>query len=423
MIERITFWLTLALRRERWLILGFIMLGVIGFSIYTFLSKPRYVAQMELMLPLEDTSGLGGLALATGQGPSPLEVIKEIVLSNNTKAQLANETGLGLREIDRKLNATTDVPANSVTIEGEGSNEQEALDFVQKAYDILAKTTSTLALTRSAQQAVNFKKTYDEIAAELPAKANTAADYLKGMKAPVDITTPLPGAEYVSEAKKLGVQLRDLDKQIALARQATTNSANKAFDLPTGIPGIEPLRDQLLQLRYKLDVAETTEGPDHPDVVRLKQEIAVAEKSIKEEIGKFVTSVQGGANKDIADLVAQRTLLQWQRDEADILSRVALKQGLTLKQMTTEAEVTRTVLANVRSQYEIARVSAETDRVSWSVLDKPHLKDYGVPINKHWGRTIASGVLVGFIFGLFVGTYRRRKEVPPAPAFMAAAVA
>ena len=37
-------------------------------------------------------------------------------------------------------------------------------------------------------------------------------------------------------------------------------------------------------------------------------------------------------------------------------------------------------------------------------------------------RTVLSGVLVGFIIGLLLGTYRRRKEVP-APALMAAAVA
>src|SRR5437588_3320318 len=278
MIERTTFWLNLALRRERWLILGCVLVGILGFCAYTFFSPPRYVAETTLLLPLEDSSGLGGLALATGQGPSPLEVIKEVVLSNSTKLQLARETHQSLEKIDRKLNATSDIPANSVTIEGEGNTKQEAIDFVQRAYDILFATTSTLALTRSAEQAQNFKKTLDQIQAELPGKANDAAEYLKGMAAPVDPTTSLPGAEYVTEAKKLSVQLKDLDKQIMLARKATTSSANQALDLPTGIPGIEPLRDQFIQLQYRLHVAESTEGPDHPDVVRLKQEIAVAEK-------------------------------------------------------------------------------------------------------------------------------------------------
>src|SRR3954469_10681087 len=101
MIERITYWLSLALRRERWLILGFVLLGIIGFCAYTYFSKPRYVAQMTLLLPLEDSSGLGGLALATGQGPSPLEVIKEVVLSNNTKQELAKETNQSLKEVDK----------------------------------------------------------------------------------------------------------------------------------------------------------------------------------------------------------------------------------------------------------------------------------------------------------------------------------
>lgn len=420
MIERFTYWLSLALRRERWLILSCIVLGVVAFCAYTALAKPRYLAEITLLLPLEDTSGLGGLAIATGQGPSPLEVIKEVVLSDGTKRELAKETGQSMREVDRKLNATSDVPANSVTIEGEGNTEKDALAFVQKAYDILDRTSSSLALSRSEKQAENFKKTLDQIEGELPGKENSAAEYLKSMKAPVDPSSSLPGAEYVSDAKRLAAQLRQVDQQIALSRKTTTESANQALELPTGIPGIEPLRDQLLELQYKLHVAETTEGPDHPDVVRLKQEIAVAEIDIKSEISKFVASVQGGANKDIADLVAQRTLLNWEKTQAEVMSGIALKQGLTLKQMTTEADVTRTVIANLRSQYEIARVSAETDRVRWSILDKPHLKDFGVPINKHWTRTIVSGVLVGFLVGLLLGAYRRRNEVPAATLLAAA---
>lgn len=412
MIERFTFWLSVALRRELKLIILCCVLGAIGMGFYTWRSKPRYVAQTTLLLPLEDSASLGGLALATGQGPSPLEIIKEIVTSDRTKNELARQTDHSLMDIDKMLSASSDVPANSVTIEGEGPTPSEAIDFVQKAYKILDSTSSELSLSRSAEQAKNLKQTLDRIQGELPAKEQDAAKFLNSMKAPVDPSASVPGAEYVSEAKKLKVQLDGLDQQIAVARKTTRAALSKALELPTGIPGIEQLRTGLVSLRHDLHVAETTEGPQHPDVIRLKQQIAQSERDARTEIAKSVASVEGGSNKDIADLIAQRTLVDWQKQQADELAKDAVQQGLDLKHRATDADITRAEIMNLTQQYETARIAAETDRVRWSVLDPPHLKDYGVPINKHYGRSIFSGVLVGFVVGLILGTYRHRREVP-----------
>ena len=411
MIENTTQGLALTFKRDRILILALCVVGAVGMCVYTYAMKPKFRASETLLLPIEDTAALG-LASVTGNGPSPLDILKSVVESSQTSQELGKRFHMDQRDVDKALEVTEDNTANNLTITATMHTQKEAEAMVNAAYDILARTSSQLSLSRSAEQAKFYKQTMDDIQNELPAKEKDALEYVKSMKTASDPTDKLPGAEYVEAAKQLDLQLEDMDKRIDLARSATTGAAKQGMALPTGIPGIEPLRDQLVQEEVQLKIAETTEGPDNPDIVARKKSIEVADQAIASEIKKFIQSVKGNANKDIADLIAQRTLLKFEDDKANALAKIAPTEGLGLLNKVNEATIAATVLAGIRQQYEISRVSAETEKVRWSILDPTHLEEYGEPTNKHYGRSAFGGVALGLFVGLGFGAIRRRKDQP-----------
>jgi uncharacterized protein involved in exopolysaccharide biosynthesis len=124
-----------------------------------------------------------------------------------------------------------------------------------------------------------------------------------------------------------------------------------------------------------------------------------------QETGAEQRSIDEGLNSTVAALEQQRLLLTFQVAETRQLANLAPDEAMALGRLYTEAKTLEQVLLGLRQRYETAKVDAQVQRVTWTVLETPYREDE--PGNK---RPVLAGVvlfMLGFI-GAAVWEYIKR---------------
>lgn len=402
-----------ALRRSWRFVALMTLAGAVIALVVTFLIPPVWQVNADLLLPDSQASPSAALAsvsesLGVGQA-HPLDILNGILNSHSALCTISAKTGLSVRKVDDALSGAVDKSRNVLTISVRLRDKKLALRTVDIAIRVLGNLARDINTTRASRQASLLQREVARYSAQLVAADRKLMEFQRRMKtAPPSLQDP-SASNYFRQLRDLEYRLAQTDKELAVARASALTSARKAIELPTGVP-VADWRTRVLDLQYRLQVAQVSLGPREPSVVKLRAELEVARRQLKDEIANYIRSVNQDVDPAIASLVAARMLLSWQVDYTRAIANAAPEEGVELQRLLREQTVLQNVLAGIRTDYAKARIDADIDKVRFTVLDPPYVFD-DRPVNKRYVAYTAFGLLAGALLGTLIACMR----TPPAP--------
>lgn len=388
-----------AIKRNKWKIgASGAVFGVV-FAVYTYVIPPVWRANTVLLLPAPNDPTTSALA-ALGASSDPLAMLEGVVESYPAQVYIAEKCGVKLTDVSKLMMVTTDTPKQQVLISSEGTNKEKATKMVQAGLDITLRLSAETDLTRSSKQARLLEQAVKEQGKSVREAENAILKFQERTVTAPNPTLPFSDSNLIRRMKDLDLEIGKVTKQISVAKTQAERLANTAGDLPTALIASQKWRDKLLELEYQLKVAQNRFGPDHPDVIRIQQDIVTTKAQLDTEIQKERQSVENSLDVNTSGLEAQRQVLISQR--ADLMQQVKLapKEAIEVQRLYQEALTRGEILKTIRIQYETARLGAEVERVKFSILAPPYIDPK--PTNKAMVRNALLGVFFGMIVGCFI---------------------
>ncbi|MCX7799463.1 MAG: hypothetical protein N2109_03880 [Fimbriimonadales bacterium] len=395
------------MRSWRWVAAGSV-LGVAAMALYTFLTPPRWMARAELLIPY-DESATARLALPTlAQQADPLSVLRGIVLSRASMVRVSEATGLTVRELRDRLDVQVSPEDNQLLLACAHTDKALAEEVVRQAIRSLAYLARANTVSVSSRQARYLEETIVRRKADLEAAQRDLAEYVRDSRTVLEPSSPLANAEYVRRYRDARLELAKVERQIEAERASASRLGSPTLETPSGIPEIEAWRAKAAQAEYDLKVARSQYGEEAPAVVRARQALDAARQSLRQEVSRYVQSVDQGITKQVADLIGQKAVLQWQVETLGKLAEATPEEAVEFSRKLQRVQELSSALGFLQEQYEQAKAKAEVERVRWSLLTPPYVEEK--PVNKSYTRNGLIGLLLGGFAGLVASSRRRSAE-------------
>lgn len=398
-----------ALRRSWRLIALLAVVGAVVALVVTLLLPPIWEVHAALLLPdsqSSPSSAIAGVTASLGLETKahPLDVLNGILNSHSARATIASKTGTTVRDLEKELGSSVDTTRNILTITMRNHSRQKALDTTALAIRVLDRLARDLNTTRAGRQAALLRSEVERYSSLLVAADRKLLEFQRHMKtAPPSLQDP-SASNYFRQLRDLEYKLAQTDRELQVARASALSSARKAVELPTGLP-VAVWRARILDLSYRLQVAQVSLGPREPSVVKLRAELDVARRQLRDEIANYIRSVNLGVDPSIASLAAARMLLSWQVDYTRAIANAAPDEAVELQRLLREQAVLDNVLSGIRADYAKAKIDADVDRVRFTILDQPYVLEDG-PVNKRYVAFTAFGLLGGALLGAMIACLR-----------------
>jgi uncharacterized protein involved in exopolysaccharide biosynthesis len=217
-----------------------------------------------------------------------------------------------------------------------------------------------------------------------------------------------PDSTYLQQLNAAQLQLKQVQQQIAAAREAAQRAAKSATELPADLPPAASWRQKLTELEYELRVAELTYGPDAPNVVKLKRQMELTRQQLRKEIENYLRAVRLNLDVNLAPLELQRVGLEAQIVALRRLAVRAPEDTLKLQRLAREVATLSDIVQQLRVSLEQARMEMSRDPNRWEVLEEGTLKEESV--NKRWKLNTALALLGGLVLGCLVALIAKTKS-------------
>jgi len=426
--------------RRKIVTIGIFVGGIVA-VIATFVIPKAYDITSAVLLVTPDTGSSVVAQALGGTQASPLTILQGVAESRTTEDYVVKRTGIDREELQRDFSAKPDVDKNVLVLTANGSNVKLLTEVIQVTLDCLYEQNRRIGFSTAEKQADSLSRAVTEKERELSQAENDMVTLQQRSKTHVNVLTGMGGGntggispgsgpdstggatsggfggagggaiqplDYLGQLDSYKFALGSVDRQLKQARQIAHVSATASSTLPTGLPITTAWRVKLEEAEYNLRLAEQKFGPLAPDVVYLKRSVAVVKQQLATEIAQYLKSVDTSADVSIAQLEAQRQLLQWDVDYISKFAKVAPTETLSMVRAFREVSIRQAVLTALRADYEKAKVASEVDRVRWTVMDKPYRSDK--PTNFRPVRNFFIGAIIGLILMVLYAYWNGYKE-------------
>lgn len=390
------------LKRRKFLILGLSVLGAVGGFLSVYLGPKSYEARAALVFNIEQRQN-NPLAAFAAAGPNPVELVSGVLKSRSAEDLIVKRTGISRKDLRDWLVIQTDVPANQLIITMSYQPNKKALEVIQASIQALSELDERIVFSNRRRKMNSLLQAIKDNRVEQKRAQERLIVYQKGMKSMVAGEPTREGVNYLLAAQTIKRQLRQKEyelgaarSQLADARKRAKMSAEATLEFPVGVPQIAEWRLQLTGKQHELDLLSASLGPEAPEIVRVQQEIKALTQTLRNEVKKYISSVNSGVVPEVGELEATVLLLQWQVDYLRPLADTAPTEAAELSRLSDEVSTLTEVGRQIRIQYETAKAEALSDPSRWSVLDEPSLDV--LPSNYRPTRTAGIYGLVTLVF-------------------------
>ncbi len=381
--------------KSRKLFVTGLVLGLVG-VIYMFVIPAIYTYRSSLLIVGDATQQASALqALVPGTGPTPLDIMEGVATSNTCLERVAKANKFErVKELKEVLTFSKDYAKNRLTMAANDPDKVRSQKILRDMVESLRFMNKTVAFSAADLQAKFIEDSIREKTSQLETAQGKLAEYLKTMKAPSDPTDVGSVSINMQKARDFQFQLASVEKQLKEARAAAERASASGIDLPTTSATSGNWRNRIKELELQLRTQETQLGPKNTAVVKARAALEEAKTMAAQETGAEQRSIDEGLNSTVAALEQQRLLLAFQVAETRQLANLAPGEAMALGRLYTEARTLEQVLLTLRQRYETAKVDAQVQRVTWTVLEPPFREDE--PGNK---RPAMAGVVL-FMLGV-----------------------
>jgi polysaccharide chain length determinant protein (PEP-CTERM system associated) len=436
-------YLAIARRRVWWLVLPTVIGPLLGFLVSLIIPN-RYTSQTTVLVDQQKVPDTFVKPVVTEDLNGRLATMQEQILSRTRLQPMIERFGLfkddqrkvpmeELVDRMRKLITVTPIRANDGLRRGDmpGFSISFTAENARLAQQVCNEITSMFVTENLKARAQSAEGTTDFLSSQLDAaKRELDSQDSKLAQFKMKYTGQLPDQEQtnLSMLATLNTQLQATTQTLARAQQDKTYSesllAQQSAAWQASRAGTNPdtLDHQLSALQSQLVTLQSRYTEDHPDIIKLKREIAKLKKALSEN-----ASASDALSKDVKKVGVneppelQQLRLQIHQLESVVKERAAeqqlLRQQIGLyqsrvqlsprveeeyKQLTrdyTTAQKFYDDLLNKKTQSEMAtNLERRQQGEQFRVMDPPNLPETPT-FPKRW-QFAAFGVLGGFGFGL-----------------------
>lgn len=411
------------------------MLCVLVGVLATWLPAPVYEASSTLLFPAGGAPSLAGLAQSLGLSiPSgataPLKMYRAVLESDRIRGLIARQAHVSPKLLLQITTVKDDAQASLITVSVRHKDPRVAQRIARLYVSTLAKLNRELNLPLVRNQTEFLEKELALRTQQLREAENRLLQFHQkmvqeggapstsgGAGASIGSASPLRAlgssisgldSTYLQQLNSARLQLQQVNEQIATARASAQQLAKSAMNLPADLPPAAQWRQKLADLEYELRVAELTYGPDAPNVVKLKRQIALTRQQLRKEIDNYLQAVNMNLDPNLAPLELQRVGLEAQVDALQRLATRAPEDTLKLQRLAREVATLNDIVQQLRISLEQARMEMSRDPNRWEVLEDGTLKEE--PVNKRWKLNIALALAGGLMLGTLVALIAKPKR-------------
>jgi chain length determinant protein EpsF len=420
--------LFLVIWARKWAVVGMVILGIAVAIAISFIFSPRYRAETEVVVDFKSMDPVSGMMVLPQATPGYLTTQFDIIQSHRVALKVVKKLKLADNPFAKE--------EWRQTTGGRGNIEDWLADLLTEKLDVVPTRDSSVISIRYTSQdpqfaaliADSFAKSYIETNLELrvePARdsATWFDEQLKALRTNLE-TTQAKLSAYQREhgfsaiderADVESAKLSELSAQMIAAQAAASDAVTRLNQLndfvkrgadPRNMPDIlanplvQSMKAQLSQSEARLEMLSSQLGANHPDLQRLRADIATQRQNIRDEIGNVAAGIRNTqriAERREAELRqaanAQKTRmlnLNKGRDEMSVLIK-----EVDSAQRALDAANSRFTQENLQSRSSQANVMLLSLAVPPLSPRFPKLM-LNVPI----------GILVGLFFGINLALLR-----------------
>lgn len=395
---------------NRWkVVVGGITLIAVAYAAVTgSREKPIYGAEARIMLTsIEAQAADNPLAIILGDQSGPLNMLRGVFDSHETQVEIAQKAGLTKEDVKKKLTVLPEPQTKQLILQARKESTETNLKLVQAAVEVLDRRSSQLQFGPAASQAQKIKPSLEAREKSLANVEDELANFTKTMVSGPDAPSVLK-------------QLRELELQYGAAQEALAAAERRVIDaadidIPTFLPGTQELRATIIDRRLHLNTLLQSLAEGNPQVVKARRDLKIAEDTLNAEVQKYVRSVSKNVDPATAELAGKAAVLKWQVEEAQKRARLAPEEAKQFARLTREVASQTELVNQLRKQYELVLIQADTERLTYTLLDKPYTReDRENGVASKVIKYLIAGFVGGMVVAWFLGKLasRRRRPLP-----------
>lgn len=391
--------------RNKVLIWGFVIAGVIAMAAYDRLAPPLYGANMTILLPPSTETSSNPLAKLVKDTQSPGDILAGILNSRNMRTRLGTKYNRDPRKVEIKVENVAN--EGQLKISASDRSKDVALGMVVAAESELKRIRQEQNSQLSNTRSVLLKKQVEIRESKLYEVTQRLVKYQTEMKTAPDPLTPYMGTKTLVDMNMAKLELKKLDEEIAYKTASYRKQARMSATLPTQLP-INDDRKKVQEIELELRTQQIVYGDSHPTIVRLKEQLKIAKQALQKSAAEQMQSLSMGLPSDLIELGARREVLRIQVQTLTEMSKNAPQEAVNMAALQAELQSQAALLQQAKAQYEQVLMDGQVDRVAWSTLDQPYLEPE--PVNRALPRAVIMGAFLGFLLGVGASTWKAARE-------------
>ena len=226
-------------------------------------------------------------------------------------------------------------------------------------------------------------------------------------------TPAVPVSIHARRIRRLLQQLAETQQRLESARRAA-QAQSLVADIVPGQAAIVGVGVTLGALQYALRVTETTAGPLEPALLQQRSAYAIAHSALMNEASRSAQAARAGLAPETTPLEQRIAVLRWRIERERALARAEIAEADAYQRIRNEQHAVTTELATAEMARLTADIQSRVDRVRFSVLDPPYLRNDGEPVNRNPLADAFAGALACLAMGTHLACRSARRS--PAPA-------
>jgi uncharacterized protein involved in exopolysaccharide biosynthesis len=392
-------------RSKAWLVCSVAVITVIVGILKMTTESPIWEAKTVIVFPSRSAGASGAAALLGSSNTRDIiNMFGEILRSQNLIDKLALQTKLDKSQLRNTITVKEKALMSTIELTVTDSDKKRVAKISQSAIDALRSIVKDLNIPSAEQE---LKIVQDELVkktAELNHAEVLLQKFLENATTAPSVSLSPSGAtsisttQWANQENKLKLDLIATEsaiKKIMLqARELNTHSEG----IPTGIGVIDEWRNKLVSLQYDLKVKQISLGDASPEIVRLKEQIRVAEEQLKSEISSNYKSAQLGVANNLSELMIKKAATQGELQGIQKITKLAPKEAMEYQRLSREVAILSQAIQELRVKSESTKFLISRDPNNWSVLDNAVVSDK--PTNKSFVKRAVVSCFVGLILGV-----------------------
>jgi uncharacterized protein involved in exopolysaccharide biosynthesis len=211
----------------------------------------------------------------------------------------------------------------------------------------------------------------------------------------------------LAQLQRVQFELSSIKEEIAeVQKSASRIGSASSVGLPTGLEEEKVWREKLAEAQVEFDAAKAKYQLGTSQYREAKEKLDDAQKNLRTRITNYVKSVQSGANAETADLLGRKVVLEFQADDLRKKAIAAPEEASRFRELLNKIELERKAYMLIREQFDTEQLKVSTAVPDWVAIDDPYILDK--PVNKSLLTNVVIPSFAGGLFGLLVGTRRKR---------------